>query len=256
MIRMDREKDLNCTSSSAVLEMTAVFRWFDEESSLTVAILTGTGRAFSTGADLKEWNIKVDKALAEGKSPANMGPGNVPGVEALSNRRGKKPFIAAVNGLALGGGCENVINCDLVVASEKAEFGLVEIKRGLAAYSGALPRLIRTIGLQRASEWALTGRIVSAKQAWEWGLVNRVVPHEKLLEEAVELAREIAESSPDSVICTRAMLREGWKSADVIDATNTSNGGVWEELQKGENMQEGLRAFREKRKPVWKGPRL
>lgn len=99
MLTMSREKDLNCTSAAAVLEMTAVFRWFDGEPSLTVAILTGAGkRAFSTGADLKEWNAKVAKAAVEGRDPGGAGPGNVPGAEGLSNRKGKKPFIAAVNG--------------------------------------------------------------------------------------------------------------------------------------------------------------
>ncbi|KAK4611678.1 Mevalonyl-coenzyme A hydratase sidH [Fulvia fulva] len=256
MMRMNREKDLNCTSASAVLEMTAVFRWFDAEPSLTVAILTGTGRAFSTGADLKEWNAKVAEAVAQGKETANLGPGNVPGVEALSNRRGKKPIIAAVNGLALGGGCESAINCDLLLASERATFGLVEIQRGLAAYSGALPRLIRTLGLQRASEFALTGRTISAQTAYDWGLVNKVVPHEQLEHEAIKWASEIGDMSPDSVICTRAMLREGWTTADVVEATNISNGRQWEELQRGDNMREGLTAFREKRKPVWQASRL
>ena len=254
---MSREKDLNCTSAAAVLEMTAVFRWFDNEPSLTVAILTGAGhRAFSTGADLKEWNAKVAKAVEEGKDPGGAGPSNVPGAEGLSNRRGKKPFIAAVNGMALGGGCENVVNCDLVLASENATFGLVEVKRGLAPYSGVLPRLIRTVGLQRASEFALTGKIIDASTAEKWGLVNKVVPKDQLMDEAVKWATEIAEISPDSIICTRSMLREGWTTADVVEATNTSNAREWAELQKGANMSEGLKAFQEKRKPVWRGPRL
>lgn len=254
---MSREKDLNCTNAAAVLEMTAVFRWFDNEPSLTVAILTGAGkRAFSTGADLKEWNAKVAQAAKEGKDTGGAGPGNVPGAEGLSNRRGKKPIIAAVNGMALGGGCENVVNCDIVIASETATFGLVEVKRGLAPYSGVLPRLIRTVGLQRASEFALTGKILSAQTLHEWGLVNKVVAQEQLLDETISWAKEIAEISPDSVVCTRAMLREGWTTADVVEATNISNAREWVELQKGENMQEGLKAFNEKRKPVWKGPRL
>ena len=257
LITMSREKDLNCTSSSAVLEMTAVFRWLDAEPNLTVAILTGAGkRAFSTGADLKEWNAKVAQAAKEGKSTGGAGPGNVPGAEGLSNRRGKKPFIAAVNGMALGGGCENVVNCDLVLASSTATFGLVEVKRGLAPYSGVLPRLIRTVGLQRASEFALTGKVIDAFTAEKWGLVNKVVEPDRLIEEAVVWAKEIAAISPDSIICTRAMLREGWTTADVVEATNISNGREWAELQKGENMQEGLRAFNEKRAPRWKGPRL
>lgn len=257
MITMSREKDLNCTSSTAVLEMTAVFRWFDAESSLTVAILTGAGKkAFSTGADLKEWNAKVTKAAAEGKDTGGAGPGNVPGAEGLSNRRGKKPFIAAVNGMALGGGCENVVNCDIVIASSTATFGLVEVKRGLAPYSGVLPRLIRTVGLQRASEFALTGRIIDAFTAEKWGLVNKVVDPDQVVPEAIKWASEIADISPDSIICTRAMLREGWTTADVVEATNISNGREWAELQRGENMKEGLKAFNEKRKPRWSGPRL
>lgn len=257
LITMSREKDLNCTSSSAVLEMTAVFRWFDAEPNLTVAILTGAGkRAFSTGADLKEWNAKVAKAAAEGKDTGGAGPGNVPGAEGLSNRRGKKPFIAAVNGMALGGGCENVVNCDIVIASSSATFGLVEVKRGLAPYSGVLPRLIRTVGLQRASEFALTGKIIDAQTAEKWGLVNKVVDPDQVVPEAVKWASEIADISPDSIICTRAMLREGWTTADVVEATNISNGREWAELQRGENMKEGLKAFNEKRKPRWTGPRL
>lgn len=257
LLTMSREKDLNCTSSAAVLEMTAVFRWIDAEPSITIAIITGAGKkAFSTGADLKEWNAKVAQASSEGKSTGGAGPGNVPGADGLSNRKGKKPFIAAVNGMALGGGCESVVNCDLVIASDTATFGLVEVKRGLAPYSGVLPRLIRTIGLQRASEFALTGKIIDAFTAEKWGLVNKVVPQDRVVDEAISWAKEIAEISPDSIICTRAMLREGWTTADVVEATKISNGREWAELQKGENMQEGLRAFNEKRKPVWKGPRL
>lgn len=254
---MSREKDMNCTSSAAVLEMTAVFRWVDAEPSISVAILTGAGtKAFSTGADLKEWNAKVAEAAAEGKSTSGAGPGNVPGAEGLSNRRGKKPWIAAVNGMALGGGCENVVNCDLVIASETATFGLVEVKRGLAAYAGALPRLIRTVGLQRASEFALTGKIIDAQTAEKWGLVNKIVPQSEVVAEAVRWAEQIAENSPDSLIVTRAGLREGWATADAVEATKITDGREWQVLQGGENMQEGLKAFRERRKPVWKGAKI
>lgn len=254
---MSRPESLNCTNAAALVDMTRAFQWFDSEPSLTVAILTGAGdKAFSTGADLKEWNAKVAKARASGKNTAELGPGNVPGVEGLSNRSGKKPIIAAVNGMALGGGCENVINCDMVIASENATFGLVEVKRGLAAYTGALPRLIRSVGLQRASEFAMTGKLIDARKAYEWGLVNKVVPHDKLLDEAIAWAREVAEISPDSIICTKAMLREGWTTADVVDATKISNGREWTALQQGANMQEGLQAFNEKRRPVWTDPKL
>lgn len=167
-----------------------------------------------------------------------------------------KPVIAAVNGLAMGGGCEFVVNCDLVVASEDAVFGLPEVRRGVAAIGGALPRLIRSVGLQRASEFALLGEPIDAVTARSWGLVNRVVKREDVVDEAVRLATRIAENSPDGIICTRAALKEGWKSASVERAVEVVLDREWAELQRGDSIKEGLRAFAEKRKPVWKGSRL
>jgi len=235
-----------------VVEMTEVFRWIDDEPSLFVAVLTGAGRAFSTGADLKEWQQKTDAPNAR----PGAGPGDVPGAIPLSNRLGKKPIVAAVNGLALGGGCETVINCDLVVAADTATFGLVEVKRGVAAYAGALPRLIRSIGLQRASQLALTGAYITAQQAEKWGFVNEVVPRERVVEEALKYARMIAENSPDSTICTRAGLRQGWETASVVEATAVTSRREWAALQKADNIKEGLKAFKEKRPPIWKGAKL
>lgn len=249
---MSRPDKLNCTTAANVIEMTEVFKWFDDEPSLSVAILTGSGRAFSTGADLKEWQ---EKASAPNARPG-AGPGDVPGALPLSNRLGKKPIIAAVNGLALGGGCETVVNCDIVIAAEEASFGLVEIKRGVAAYAGALPRLIRTIGLQRASEFALTGQYITAQQMKEWGVVNKIVPKAQVVEEAVKYATMIAENSPDSIICTRAGLRQGWESASVVEATAITGRREWTDLQKADNIKEGLKAFREKRQPVWTASKL
>ncbi|KAF2192399.1 ClpP/crotonase [Zopfia rhizophila CBS 207.26] len=182
--------------------------------------------------------------------------GNAPAFKPLSRRLGKKPVIAAVNGLAMGGGCEFVVNCDLVFAAETAMFGLPEVKRGVAPIGGALPRLIRMIGLQRASEFALTGTPISAQQALEWGFVNKVVPVEKVVDEAVKYAAAIAENSPDAIICTRAGLRQGWETAAVERAVEITLEREFAELQKGENILEGLKAFSEKRKPVWKGSRL
>lgn len=251
LVRMDRPKALNAMSTAAQWEMDSVWKWLDAEPNLSVAIITGTGRAFSAGADLKEWN----GSMAKDADP-NKRMGKAPEFTPLSRRRGKKPVIAAVNGLAMGGGCEFIVNCDLVVASEDATFGLPEVRRGIAAIGGALPRLIRTIGLQRASEFALTGRTVGAAEMQSWGVVNRVVPKGDLIKEAVKLAEEIAKNSPDSIICTRAGLRQGWETADVEGAVTETLNKEFEELQKGENILEGLKAFSEKREPRWKGSRL
>lgn len=251
LVRMDRPKDLNAMSTAAQWEMDAVWKWFDQEPNLSVAIITGTGRAFSAGADLKEWN----SSMAADADPSKR-MGNAPAFKPLSRRLGKKPVIAAVNGLAMGGGCEFVVNCDLVIAADDAYFGLPEVKRGIAAIGGALPRLIRTIGLQRASEFALTGRNVSAHEMAQWGIVNKVVPKDQVVEEAVRYASMIAANSPDAIVCTRAGLRQGWETAAVERAVEWTLEKEFAELQKGENMLEGLRAFTEKREPRWKGSRL
>ncbi|KAJ3941222.1 uncharacterized protein N0V96_009103 [Colletotrichum fioriniae] len=251
LVRMDRPKDLNAMSTAAQWEMDSVWKWYDQEPNLSVAIITGTGRAFSAGADLKEWN----NSMADDADPSQR-MGNAPAFKPLSRRLGKKPVIAAVNGLAMGGGCEFVVNCDLVVAAEDAYFGLPEVKRGIAAIGGALPRLIRTIGLQRASEFALTGRNVSAQEMQQWGIVNMVVSKEKVVEEAVRYAKMIAANSPDAIICTRAGLRQGWETASVERAVEWTLEKEFAELQKGENIIEGLKAFSGKREPRWKGSKL
>lgn len=248
---MSRPKVLNAMSTAGQWEMDAVWKWFDQEPSLSVAIITGEGRAFSAGADLKEW----DKSMDASADP-NKRLGNAPPFTPLSRRLGKKPVIAAVNGLAMGGGTEFIVNCDLVVAAQGATFCLPEVKRGLAAIGGALPRLIRTIGLQRASEMALTGRIVSADEACAWGLVNKVVARESLISESIRYAEMIAENSPDAIICTRAGLRQGWRTADVEEAVAMTLDREFSQLQEGENIVEGLKAFSERRSPQWKASRL
>ena len=251
LVRMDRPKDLNAMSTAAQWEMDSVWKWFDDEPNLTVAIITGTGRAFSAGADLKEWS----GSMSSDSDPKNR-MGNSPAFKPLSRRLGRKPVIAAVNGLAMGAGCEFVANCDLVVAADDAYFALPEVKRGVAAIGGALPRLIRTMGLQRASEFALTGRNATAHEMFQWGVVNKVVPKERVVEEAVRYAEAIAKNSPDAIICTRAGLRQGWETASVERAVEWTLEKEFAQLQKGENILEGLKAFSEKREPQWKESKL
>ncbi|KAF9887409.1 hypothetical protein FE257_010264 [Aspergillus nanangensis] len=249
---MTRPDKLNAMDPASSEEMANVFHWLDEEPSLSVAILTGTGRAFSAGADLKAWRASMEPGADPAKRMGNPKP-YVP----LSRRKGKKPVIVAVNGLAVGGGCEICVNSDLVIASKAAYFGLPEVKRGLSPIAGALPRLIRTIGLQRANELALTGRNLSADEAYSWGLVNKVVPEgESVVDEAIKYASAIAENSPDSIICTRAGIRQGWEDAAVEDAVQLTLTREFAALQEGENILEGLRAFGEKRKPQWKPSKL
>lgn len=169
----------------------------------------------------------------------------------MTRRVGKKPIIAACNGHAHGGGFEIALNSDLVLASPNADFRLPDVLRGTAALEGAFPRLCRTFGLQRANLIALTAYTLSAQEALQWGLVQQIVPPGDLLAEAVKMAGLIAGMSPDSVIVSRAGVREAWEVASVERGTQVTAEMYAERLMGGENVKEGLLAFREKRKPRW-----
>ncbi|KAK3112071.1 hypothetical protein LTR53_012023 [Teratosphaeriaceae sp. CCFEE 6253] len=250
LVRLNRPKDLNCINIEGHAELHQIWQWMDAEPELNVGVITGTGRAFSAGADLKEWNNRNDAGVKREMVPSGFG--------GISRRSGLKPIIAAVNGLAFGGGMELVVNCDLVVASSKATFALPEVKRGVVAFAGALPRIVRTIGKQRAMEMALTGRTVSAQEAKDWGLVNRIVGdgEGEVVDAAVEYAKMIAENSPDAVIVSREGIKMGWEGMGAEDATRLANETWFPRLQAGENIKEGVRAFVEKRKPRWKPAKL
>lgn len=253
LITMNRPEKLNAITAQAAAEMSVIWPWFDAEPSLSVAIFTGAGnRAFCAGADLNAW---ADRQA--GKAPELPIPNKEESrTTVLSRRFGKKPVIAAVNGLAHGGGCEMVINCDLVVASRTADFCLPEVKRGVAPIGGCMPRLIRTVGLQRAMEAVLTGRRIPAEEALSWGFVNKIVEQDQVVPEALKMATLIASHSPDAIICARAGVRQAWVQADVEDAVQTTLETQFAQLQKSENMLEGLRAFGERRAPRWKPSNL
>lgn len=152
-----------------------------------------------------------------------------------------------------------VLNADMVIASSKAYFGLPEVQRGVVAWAGALPRLGRIVGRQRAMEMALTGRKISAEEAERWGIVNEVVGDDGgkgVVERAVEVAVQIAGNSPDAVLVSREGVKLGWEGIGVEEATEMLMEGWSEKLNQGENIREGLRAFVEKRKPVWRDSKL
>ncbi|KAK3954274.1 ClpP/crotonase-like domain-containing protein [Pseudoneurospora amorphoporcata] len=217
-------------------------------------ITTGIGGGYGTVASRK---AAAAARLANDSSRVGSLGLNA-GFGGLSNRSGKKPIIAAVNGLCFGGGMEIVINCDIVIASSNARFGLPEVKVGVIAVAGALPRLVRTVGKQRAAEMALLGRNrYSAEQMERWGVVNFIVHGEKaLVEEAVKLAEEISGNSPDAVLTSKEGLRLGWEGLGPEKATAVLETGMYRKLEKGENMKEGVASFVEKRKPVWKDSKL
>ncbi|KAJ5502441.1 Crotonase core [Penicillium fimorum] len=260
LVTLNRPRNLNCIDSQGHADLHAVWEWLDEEPSMRVGILTGKGRAFCAGADLKEWNDRTSTATTSNSTI----PMPSSGFGGLARRKGKKPVICAVNGLCLGGGAEMIINSDIVIASSRAVFGLPEVKRGVVALAGALPRLVRTVGKQRAMEMVLTGRMVSAVEAEKWGLVNSVVEvgegeeeiGRAVLEKALGVAEEISGNSPDSVLVSREGVKLGWEGIGADEATAMLNDTWVKRLYEGENIKEGLKAFVEKRKPVWADSKL
>lgn len=208
-----------------------------------------TDVAMSNNEMFKAWNGEIGSG-SFGEMPPS-------GFAGLSRRTGKKPVIAAVNGIAYGGGFEATVNCDLVIASATAKFCFPEVKRGVAPFAGAMPRLVRTIGKQRAMELMLTGRVLPAQEAKEWALVNVVCPEGRnVVDEALEWAKGIAENSPDSVIVTRQGINWGWEGVGADEGTRISNSLWHPKLLAGDNIKEGLKAFVEKRNPKWTDSKL
>ncbi|KAJ5471778.1 hypothetical protein N7530_009135 [Penicillium desertorum] len=251
LVTIDREKQRNALPAEAHWEGHGIFSWFDDEPTLLVAIITGAGdKAFCAGQDLTEQAT----SRRGPKTAAQFAVMNHPptGFMGLSQRKGKKPVIAAVNGFALGGGFEICLNCDMVVASSQALFGLPEVAVGLYAAAGGLPRLMRIVGLQLASEIAMTGRKLTAQEALEYRIINRVSQNpQSVVDECLTLASQITSFSPDGIVVTRQGLREAWDTASVEHATSRTRHEYVNRLVGGENFKIGLEAFAKKEKPKW-----
>ncbi|KAK5322249.1 hypothetical protein LTR70_003750, partial [Exophiala xenobiotica] len=264
LLIFNRPRHLNSMPTSVHHEMHNLLTWYDNEPSLRCCIVTGAGRAFSAGADLKEWD-RHNASRKSGKEGVRF-PFPAGGFGGLSRRTGKKPVIGAVNGIAFGGGMEAVANLDMVIASKSAKFSLPEVKRGVVAAAGALPRLARTIGRVRAMDMALTGRVVSADEGKEFGFVNHVVEdhasplsedeneilQRPVVQKALAVAKDISANSPDSVIISKAGVNSGWEEGSVENATRVNDLLYSEKLAGGENIHEGVKAFVEKREPRWR----
>ncbi|TFL05054.1 enoyl-CoA hydratase/carnithine racemase [Pterulicium gracile] len=252
-LTINRPKARNAVAQDLEDEIGRVMDWFEEEEDLWVCIITGAGDIFCSGTDLLAWGAR--KAGGEvSESQSVLGWTN--GFASLSMRQSRKPWIAAVNGAAFGGGAEIVLNCDLVVASEDAVFGLPEVRLGVMAFGGGIPRLSRVAGHQLASEMLLTGATISAQDAYSrFHFVNKVVPKDQVLPAAFKLAKSIIASSPDSVQSTKHALLCAQRNGSVTEAfTEHAQSAISDRVFRGSNMKEGLQAFAEKRKPRWTQP--
>jgi len=241
-ITIDRPDVMNAIHPPASWELAKAFDAFAADPDAWVAILTGAGdRAFSAGNDLKF-------QAAGGK--LEWPPSGFAGITARWDNA--KPVIAAVNGLALGGGFEIVLACDIAIASEKASFGLPEPRVGLAALAGGLHRLPRQIGTKAAMGMLLTGRRIDAREALALGIVNEVVAPGDVLAAARRWADAICECSPVSVRTTKRVALDGLDHASLREAMDARYPAI-AELVKSADFVEGPLAFSQKRKPNWKG---
>lgn len=240
-VRINRPDRLNALHPAANAELGRVFDHFATDDDLWVAIITGEGRGFSAGNDLRH--------QAEGGERVAM-PSGFGGLTSRFDL--DKPVIAAVNGVAMGGGFEIALACDLIIASDQARFALPEPKVGLAALAGGLQRLPRQIGPKRALGMILTGRHVSAAEGYELGFVNEVVPHEQLMERAMDWARQIIACSPLSIRASKDVVYRSLDMASLQESMEVPYESV-KRLVRSDDFIEGPKAFAEKRPPNWTG---
>ncbi|NVO00101.1 MAG: enoyl-CoA hydratase/isomerase family protein [Geobacteraceae bacterium] len=196
-ITLNRPDALNALDDGLNAELWSVWSDFDKDDSVDVAILTGSGTAFCSGADLKTWLPKMEKATM-GDIRKNVKSGIAGGI-TRGQHRITKPVIAAVNGYAIGGGFELALACDIRIASENARFGVFEVRYGLHQGDGGLVRLVAIAGMAVALELTLTGRGVNAEEALHMGLVSRVVPQDELMAVAEQYAEMILANSQTAV---------------------------------------------------------
>lgn len=246
VLTINRPEALNALNSTVLNEMGEALRQIGEMSyeDARALIITGSGeKAFVAGADIKEiHDLDEEKAMAF----AQRGQSIFHELTLL-----KIPVIAAVNGFALGGGCELALGCDFIYASENAKFGLPEVSLGLIPGFGGTVRMARAIGQRRARELTYTGNIVTAQEALSVGLVNKVVPSSDLMATVMKTVEAILTKAPIAVGSAKISINQAWDLD--VEAAQKNEAQIFAELFNSDDVKEGTGAFIEKRKPVFKG---
>jgi enoyl-CoA hydratase len=239
VITINRPDQRNAVNAAVAAGIAAALDELDAAPGLSVGVLTGAGKGFCAGMDLK--------AFVAGESP-HAGDR---GFAGITQRASAKPLIAAVEGFAVAGGLEVALACDLIVAARGARLGIPEVKRSLVAAGGGLLRLPRVLPRNVAMELALTGEPISAERGFELGLVNRLAEPGQALEAALELAAAIAVNGPLALAATKRVLTEAadWPDAEFF----ARQGEIIGPVMASEDAREGATAFAEKRAPVWRG---
>ncbi|WP_337268036.1 enoyl-CoA hydratase [Oryzifoliimicrobium ureilyticus] len=240
IVTLNRPKALNALNSTLLKELREAYRELHQDEAISAIILTGSERAFAAGADIKEMQPLEFAAIYKDDF--------LSGWEEVAAAR--KPIVAAVNGFALGGGCELVMMCDIVIAAETAKFGQPEITLGIIPGMGGSQRLTRAVGKAKAMDLVLTGRMMDALEAERCGLVSRIVAPDRLMEEAIAVAEKIASLSMPSILMAKEAVN---RSAEVSLAEGLRfERRLFQSLFAMEDQKEGMTAFVEKRKPDFK----
>jgi enoyl-CoA hydratase len=239
--RLNRPDKLNALNIATMARLVEALEAFDANPDIRCMLVTGNERAFAAGADITE--------MAEASMVEMYQRNQFARWERI--RRVSKPIVAAVSGFVLGGGCELMMNCDIIIASETARFGQPEINLGIMPGAGGTQRLTRAVGKARAMDLILTGRMISAREALAWGLVSRVVPAENFFEEALSVCHELCNKSPLALRLAKESVLKAFEMT-------LSEGLEYERklfymLFATDDQKEGMRAFLEKRPPVFVG---
>ena len=242
-VTLNRPAALNALSTNLRQDLKRFFTTTQAAHDVRLIVVTGAGRAFCAGADIKEWTEPA--SIVEDREER----GRLDFREAM--RRCPQPIIAAINGYALGGGCELAMGCDLRIASDRAQLGLTEVTLGIIPGGGGTQWLPRLIGRGKALELILTGRRIEAQEALRLGLVERVVPHEHLMEAVEELARTITSRAPLAVKYAKEAIVRGLELP--LEEGLKVEAERYTLLRATEDRMEGARAFKEKRPPRFKG---
>ena len=242
LVALQRPEALNALSFELTDELATALETLDRDAACRCIVITGAGdRAFAAGADIKELATQTPVSLAVDDGFRHWG----------RIKRIRKPLVAAVRGVALGGGCELAMACDMIVAAEDARFGQPEIKLGVMPGAGGTQRLTRAIGKARSMEMVLTGRTLGAREAEQRGLVTRVVPAEVTVDSALGLAAEIAAQAPLAVLAAKASVLQADELA--LEAGLEFERRNFFLLFATDDQREGMDAFTGKRQPTWKG---
>lgn len=244
LVTINRPNVLNALNADTINELTDIFLHIKDDKKVRALIITGSGeKAFIAGADIKELSTKNSLSA---KETALMGQRMLEELEGMG-----KPSVAAINGFALGGGCELALACTFRVASENAKLGQPEVKLGLIPGYGGTQRLARLVGPSRALQLILTGDHISAEEAYRIGLVDKVVPKDKLLEEAENLCKKIIAQAPLAIEFALRAVQHGLQMTlkEGLNLEATLFGLIYAT----EDRVEGLNAFLQKRQPIFKG---